>query len=115
MSQQDNARIATTWVLAIGGWLLSYLLFFRWLAENSWDFLGGWATAFAASDFSVGFHTDLVFVSFMLIALAIFDRRRLGAKWTAAVLLSLALSASMSLACYLVGSWRHQRSDGPDH
>ena len=42
----------------------------------------------------------------MMIALAIWDRRRLGPRWTAGVILSLGLSVSMSLAIYLVGMAR---------
>lgn len=94
------------WLLGIAGWVLSYVMFTKWLAEHGGDFFGGWVEAFTTSDFSTGLHVDLVLCSFMMIALAIYDRRRLGRKWMAGVLVALAASVSMSLAVYLVGIWR---------
>ena len=96
------SRSAAVWSLGILGWALSYALFLRWLANNGWDLPGGWVEAFTSSDFATGLLLDLVVVSVMLIAVAVWDRRRIGAGWTAAVIASLALSASMALAIYLV-------------
>lgn len=98
------------WILGVLGWLVSYAFFMVWLNANGWDFFGGWAEAFTASDFATGLLLDLVFVTFMMVALAVFDRKRLGPRWTTAVLASLTLSVSMSLACYLMGIWQHERT-----
>jgi hypothetical protein len=99
-------KTTATWILGVLGWVLSYALFVKWLNANGWDFFGGWYEAFTASDFATGLLVDLVVTSTMLIAAAIWDRDRLGTKWTVAVLLSLCLSVSMALAIYLVGMWR---------
>jgi hypothetical protein len=97
------------WVLGIGGWIASYALFARWLGQNDWDFFGGWYEAFTTSDFSAGLHLDLVFVTFMMIALAILDRKSLGKKWASAVVLSLSLSVSMSLCFYILGKMQFKK------
>ncbi|HAA57329.1 MAG TPA: hypothetical protein DCE42_21365 [Myxococcales bacterium] len=94
------------WVFGLLGWVLSYFMFTKWLSANNWEFFRGWAEAFTVHDFNTGFLLDLVAVTVMLIVLAFSDRRRLGPKWTTAVIASLALSVSISLAIYLVGSWR---------
>ena len=96
------------WFFGLAGWLTSYLMFSRSLQNNDWDFLGCWVEAFSTSDFSTGLHLDLVFVTFMMISLAVLDRKSLGKKWTAAVLLSLSLSVSMSLCLYVVGKLQSQ-------
>ena len=88
------------WILGISGWLISYAMFGKWLAANDGGFFGGWVDAFTSSDFSTGLHLDLVFCSVMMIALAIYDRRRLGGRWAAGVVAALCLSVSMSLAIY---------------
>ena len=102
MPQPKTAVIVT---LGILGWVISWLLFYRWLGEHQWDFFGGWREAFTASDFATGLIMDLVLTSAMLIALALFERERLGPRWTAAVILSLAISVSISLTLYLVACW----------
>ena len=103
-------RTIVIWTLGILGWLASYVMFFKWMAVNEWDFFGGWAEAFSISDFGLGFHLDLVAVTFMVVALALYDRAKLGALWTAAVIASLGLSVSIALAIYLAGIWRHERA-----
>ncbi|MBV1859622.1 MAG: DUF2834 domain-containing protein [Nannocystaceae bacterium] len=99
-------KTTATWILGFLGWAASYALFARWLAAHEWDFFGGWAEAFAASDFATGLLSDLVVVTIMMLAVAIWERRRLGPRWTAAILACLCLSVSMSLAVYLIGMWR---------
>lgn len=94
------------WSFGILGWVLSYVMFMKWMSANEWAFFRGWAEAFTVHDFNTGFLLDLVAVTIMMVVLALSDRRRLGPKWTIAVLASLALSVSMSLAIYLVGIWR---------
>jgi multisubunit Na+/H+ antiporter MnhE subunit len=94
------------WGLGVLGWLLSYALFARWLLANEWQFFGGWAEAFTSSDFATGLLMDLVVVTVMVIVVALKDRRRLGPRWSVAIILSLALSVSMALAIYLVALWR---------
>ena len=101
-------KSAIIWVLGILGWIVSYAMFTIWLSNNGWDFFGGWAEAFTSSDFATGLILDLVLVTAMMVALAILERRRLGPRWTAAVIASLGLSVSMSLAFYLVGRWRSE-------
>ncbi len=101
-------RPVTLWTLGFLGWLLSYAMFLKWLIANRWDFFGGWAEAFTSSDFATGLIVDLVLVTLMMVALAVLDRKRLGPRWTAAVLASLSLSVSMSLAIYLAAIWRHE-------
>lgn len=106
----SKKKFTLIWLLGIGGWLSSYYLFFEWFKEHDWDFFGGWIEAFTLSDFSTGLHLDLTFVTFLMITLAITDRRTLGSKWSAAVILSLALSVSMSLAIYIVGKHKPRPS-----
>jgi len=96
-------RTIVTWFLGVLGWVVSYAFFTKWLVEHEWGFFEGWREAFTASDFATGLLSDLVVVTLMMIALALWDRKRLGPKWTVAVIASLGLSVSMSLAIYLVG------------
>ncbi len=103
------SKSAITWILGILGWVISYAFFAKWLIENEWNFFGGWAEAFTSSDFATGLLSDLVVVTIMMVVLALWDRRRLGPKWTTIVIASLGLSVSMSLAIYLVIIW--QKSD----
>jgi len=91
------------WSLGIAGWVISYALFLQWLGAHGWDLLGGYREAFSTSVFAAGLLSDLVVVTLMMIVLALWDRRRLGPRWTAAVIASLALSVSMSLAIYVIG------------
>ena len=104
-------RTVTTWILGLVGWGVSYALFLRWLLANRWDFWGGWVEAFTASDFATGLLSDLVTVTIMMVAVALWDRRRLGPKWTLAVLAALALSVSMSLTIYLVAINREREPE----
>lgn len=99
------------WILGILGWALSYILFVKWLVANEWNFLGGWAQAFTSSDFATGLLLDLVVVTVMMVVVAIWDRRRLGALRATAVVASLGLSVSVSLAIYLVSIWRMHQLD----
>ncbi|HBP18547.1 MAG TPA: hypothetical protein DEA08_12280 [Planctomycetes bacterium] len=108
MPQPKTAVIVTLGVL---GWLISYAFFFKWLGEHQWAFFGGWYEAFTSSDFATGLLMDLVLTTAMLVALAIFERERLGPRWTAAVILSLALSVSISLTLYLVATWLRRRDE----
>lgn len=94
------------WALGLLGWFVSYAFFLSWLNAHEWAFFEGWKAAFTANHFATGLLSDLVVVTVMLIALALWERRRLGARWTFAVIASLALSVSMSLAIYLVACWR---------
>ena len=103
-----NSHTALTWALGIGGWLVSWAYFARWLMEHQWRFFDAWVEAFTTSDFSTGLHVDLVVVSLMMIALALKDRKTLGPTWTFGVIASLGVSVSMSLALYVVGKLRHQ-------
>ncbi len=93
-------------ILGILGWLLSYFLFTKWLIANGWDFFGGWHEAFTSSDFATGLLLDLVVVTIMMIVIALWERERLGVKWTTAIIASLALSVSVSLALYLIAIWQ---------
>lgn len=106
-------RSTAIWTLGIVGWAVSYAMFAKWLASNRWDFFGGWVEAFTSSEFATGLLLDLVVSSGMLIVVALWDRRRLGPGFTAAVIACLALSASMSLAVYLVGILRQDRALEP--
>lgn len=101
-------KSTVTGILGALGWILSYAMFVKWLAANQWDFLGGWAEAFTSSHFATGLLLDLVAVTAMLVVVALSDRKRLGPRWTAAVIAALALSASASLAVYLVATWRSE-------
>ena len=93
------------WIVlfGVGGWLVSYWMFGIWMFDSGFDFWGGWVDAFTASTWGTGLIYDLCAVTNIMIVLAIFDRKRLGPKWTAAVVLTLGLSVSMSLMCYLLG------------
>ncbi|MCU0671955.1 MAG: DUF2834 domain-containing protein [Myxococcota bacterium] len=103
-------KTVVLWVLGLIGWIASYVMFGLWLDANGWDLVGGWVEAFTVSDFATGLLFDLVATTFMMVAVAIFERDRLGPRWTAAVVGTLALSVSVSLAVYLVGRWRSERS-----
>jgi hypothetical protein len=103
-----NATIAT---LGLLGWLVSYAFFVHWLGANGWDFFGGWAGAFTAHGFATGLLSDLVVVTFMVIGVALWERRRIGSAWAVAMVASLGLSVSVSLAIYLVRIWMLR---GPD-
>ena len=106
----DRARMSTPrWIvvaLGVAGWLASYAFFGRYLLAHDWDMLGGWAAAFSANDWASGLLWDLVSVTAMMIALAVEGRKRIGNAWAAAVVASLSLSVSASLAIYLVALWR---------
>lgn len=97
-----NATIAT---LGLLGWLVSYAFFFDWLVANGGDFFGGWVEAFTASGFGTGLLSDLVAVTLMCMAVAWWERRRIGGRWALAMVASLGLSVSVSLAIYLLRSW----------
>jgi hypothetical protein len=100
---------AARWVvvaLGVAGWLVSYAYFGRYLLANGWDMLGGWAAAFTANDWAMGLLMDLVLVTAMMIGLAVEGRKRIGSAWAVAVVASLSLSVSASLAVYLVALWR---------
>ena len=98
------------WVLGVIGWVLSWFFFAKWLFANEWDYVGGWVEAFTASIFATGLLVDLVVTSLMLVALALWDRRRIGSRWAAAVILTLGLSVSVSLAVYIVALLRAAQS-----
>ena len=98
MTPRNRATLA----LGIAGWILSWILFLIWLLDHEWRFFSAWAEAFTASDFATGLLLDLVVVTVMMVAVALWDRRRLGPRWTFAIIASLALSVSVSLALYLV-------------
>lgn len=100
-----DGRSAGTVALGVLGWGVSYALFFRYLAGGG-TVSGGWVAAFTANDWATGLLLDLVAVSAMVVFLTVRDRARLGATWVAAILGSLALSASMALMLYLLASWR---------
>ena len=106
----DRARMSTSrWIvlaLGVAGWLVSYAFFGRYLLAHDGDMLGGWAAAFTANDWASGLLWDLVSVTAMMIALAAEGRRRIGNAWAVAVVASLSLSVSASLAIYLVALWR---------
>jgi len=106
-------REAGTVALGILGWVLSYGMFWRWLQANDWRFFAGWAEAFTASDFGTGLLLDLVVVTGMVIFLAVRDRARLGPRWVAAIICSLALSVSVALALYLLAYWRTEAKSVP--
>ncbi|MEZ6184404.1 MAG: DUF2834 domain-containing protein [Planctomycetota bacterium] len=105
------SKPAVTCALGVLGWVASYALFTKWLAEHGWDFLGGWREAFTASDFATGLIVDLSVTAVMLIVLAVWERKRLGGRWTAAILASLALSVSMALTLYLLALWRAEGAE----
>ena len=105
MSRALNLRNATL-ALGVAGWLVSYAYFGRYLLQHDWDMLGGWAAAFGANDWATGLLMDLVLVTGMMIALALEGRKRFGRGWTAAIIASLSLSVSASLALYLIACWR---------
>jgi len=104
-------KSAVTWFLGILGWVVSWAFFADWLASNDGDFFGGWVEAFTSSVFATGLLSDLVVVTVMMVVVALWDRRRLGPKWTLAVIASLTLSVSVSLAIYLVAIWRLGRGE----
>ncbi len=105
------SRDRVTAALGVTGWIVSYALFLRWLAGHDWDFFGGWLEAFTASDFATALIMDLVFVTVMLIGAAWWERDRIGHRWSAAVVASLALSVSVSLAILLVRLWQVRQRD----
>lgn len=99
--------------LGVAGWVISYGYFGKYLVAHDWDMLGGWAAAFSANDWATGLLMDLVLVTFMVIALALDSRKRIGGWWTAAIIGSLSLSVSVALALYLIARWRTDTT--PDH
>ena len=103
------ARNVVIAALGLLGWVVSYAFFYEWLAGSGWDLLGGWRDAFTASTFGTGLLLDLVAVTGMMVAVAVFERRRIGTGWALAMVLSLSLSASVSLAIYLLRVWSLRR------
>ncbi|MGH1346334.1 MAG: DUF2834 domain-containing protein [Nannocystales bacterium] len=106
-------KTTITWSLGVIGWVASYAMFGVWLAANDWDFFGGWVEAFTASDFATGLLFDLVAVTVMMVVVAVWERRRIGGRWSAAVVGALTLSVSMSLTIYLVALWRTRSAGAP--
>lgn len=106
MALVPDTKSVAMWILGVAGWIGSWVFFAMWLVENDWGFVRGWVAAFTTCDFSTGLHLDLLVVSLMLVVLALFDRDTLGRGWTFAVIASLAISVSMSLAFYVVGHLR---------
>ena len=106
-----EARTRGTIFLGVLGWLVSYAFFYRWLSDNDWRFFQGWIEAFTASDFGTGLLMDLVLVTAMMIFVALAERRRLGGRWVAAIIGSLALSVTMSLMLYLIACWQHREAE----
>ncbi len=114
----DRAKMSTSrWAvvaLGVGGWIASYAFFGRYLLAHDWNMLGGWAAAFTANDWASGLLWDLVVVTAMMIALAVEGRKRIGSAWAVAVVASLSLSVSASLAIYLVALWRAAPEGAPE-
>lgn len=102
-------KTTALWALGVLGWIASYAFFTVWLDANHWAFFRGWAEAFTASHFATGLLADLVVTSAMMVVVAIWERPRLGTRWTVAILASLSLSVSMALAIYLVANTRRER------
>lgn len=98
-------RNAAIVALGILGWLVSYAFFGVWLLDSGGDFFGGWAGAFTTHTFGTGLLSDLVAVTGMMVVVAIAERRRIGTPWAVAMVASLSLSVSVSLAIYLVRVW----------
>ena len=109
-----NMRTRTYGIIVLGilGWFVSWAFFYVWLAEHDWGFFAGWAEAFTSSDFATGLIMDLVLVSFMMIFLAFTDRKKIGAQWSIAVVLSLSVSVSISLMLYLLAHWKNRGEVG---
>lgn len=108
----SRTRSAAIAALGVVGWVVSYGFFLKWMAAHGWDFFGGWAEAFTASDFSTGLIMDLVFVTAMVVGVAWWERRRIGTRWAVAMVAALGLSVSVSLAIYLVRLWQVRGEDG---
>jgi hypothetical protein len=103
-------RLIGVFFFGILGWLASYAYFAVWMLDSGGDFFGGWVAAFTGASFGTGLLMDLCAVTAMMIVLAVFDRGRIGPKWSIAVVASLGLSVSISLAIYLYAVWR---TEGP--
>ena len=101
-------RLAPITGLGILGWFVSYAFFGQWLLNSGGDFIGGWVGAFTAHTFAMGLLSDLVVVTAMMVVVAVVERRRIGTLWSVAMVASLGLSVSMSLAIYLVRVWQMQ-------
>jgi len=99
------------WILGLGGWLVSYAYFMMWLNEPGGDFFGGWASAFSTTLWGTGLVWDLVFVTFMVIVVALFERKRLGTKTVVLIIASLSLSVSVAWAIYFTRVWSLKRQD----
>ncbi len=110
LSDMSGPRVAVV-ALGVAGWLVSYAYFGRYLLAHDWDMLGGWAAAFTANDWATGLLLDLVLITGMMLALAFEGRERFGRAWAAAIVASLSLSVSMSLALYVVATWRTAPKD----
>lgn len=108
-----GGRSAVIAALGLLGWLVSYAFFVSWLGDHDWDLAGGWVEAFTASRFATGLLADLVAVTLMVVAVAWFERARIGTGWAIAMVASLSLSVSVPLAIYLVRVWSLRREAPP--
>ena len=88
--------------LGVLGWFASWAFFAKWLHNHQWRFFQGWIEAFTASTFATGLLVDLVVVSWMMIVLAVVERKRLGRVWCGLIVGSLTVSVSMSLLFYVL-------------
>lgn len=98
-------------ICAVAGWLASYAYFGVWLRANDWAVFEGWRSAFTGSRFGTGLLTDLVCTTFAVLFLAVSDRRRLGARWVAAIVCAASLSVSMMLLLYVWRTWQLRREE----
>lgn len=99
--------------LGLLGWLVSYAFFVDWLLDHELAFWDGWVEAFTTSGFATGLLSDLVVVTLMMVAIAGFERRRIGSRWALAMVASLGLSVSVSLAIYLLRMWMVRDTERP--
>ncbi len=90
-------------LLGFTGFVASYFKFIEWLAQNNFDFWGGWNQVFTAIGFPAGLQADLTFCALVGLLAALYDRKQLGFKWVVGIFIStIFLAASLGFALYVV-------------
>ncbi len=97
-------------ITIVGLGALGVIISFAYFIPSTLElgFVGAWASAFVESSaFSVGLHWDLIFSDLIVIAMAIFDRERLGKRYMfGTVAMGLSLGVCAALAVYALGCHR---------
>lgn len=98
-----NKRSIVILILGILGVVLSYVDFIEWISINGFHIIDGWIEASKVTGFAAGFLDDLVLCTIMVLTLAIWDYKKLGPKWVAAIFIgTICFAVSLGLAFYLI-------------